>query len=400
MIGESILTVDGAFWKQGNLLTDEGWRVDADEIPLAVGRALNWQNQSAVLGRQQSSHKSWGIIGESNQIQQVFDIVEKVADSDSTVLIVGETGTGKELVVKAIHRHSRRCGKPMVAVNCGAIPEELLESELFGHEKGAFTNAVRTRMGRFELANGGTIFLDEVGDMSPKLQVKILRVLQERKFERVGGVKSIKTDVRVVAATNQDLERKVALGEFREDLFYRLNVIPIQVPPLRMRRSDIPLLINHFLRWFNETKGKDIKEITPEARDMLGRYRWPGNVRELENLMERLVILVGKGRITVQDLPDKIQFMPTDLFKATLPLPQGERPFKMEVPDEGLSFDLMMNEFGKRLILEALNKTGWVKKKAAQLLGLNRTTLIEKMKRMNLDGIQTKVKTMTSSTYI
>jgi two-component system response regulator PilR (NtrC family) len=288
-------------------------------------------------------------------------------------LILGESGTGKELVAKAIHYNSYRRERPFIPVNCAAIPSELLESELFGHEKGAFTNAIRTRIGRFELANGGTVFLDEIGDMNPLLQSKLLRVLQERQFERIGGIKTIKTDIRVIAATHQDLKQAVQQKRFLEDLYYRLNVIPFRIPPLRERKSDIPLLAHHFLDYFNRSKKKGIKSFSDEAMEFLMRYDWPGNVRELENTVERVVILVDQDIITPQELPEK--------FHA---LPEPEPSQKMEIPEEGISLDTAVNEFERNLILQALMKTGWVKNKAARLLNLNRTTLIEKIKRQNL----------------
>ena len=246
------------------------------------------------------------LVGASEPIQQVMEFVRKVADSDSTVMIQGESGTGKELVARMLHFNSLRKDRPLVPVNCGAIPENLLESELFGHEKGAFTGATHARMGRFELANGGTIFLDEIGEMSLPLQVKLLRVLQEREFERVGGNRTIHVDVRIVAATNQDLETLVEEKRFRKDLFYRLNVIPIVIPPLRERRSDIPLLIDHFLTRFNQTKHTEISNLAPDALHLLTEYDWPGNIRELENMIERLVVLKKRGVLSIGDLPDKI----------------------------------------------------------------------------------------------
>ncbi|HEU5091445.1 MAG TPA: sigma-54 dependent transcriptional regulator, partial [Nitrospira sp.] len=246
------------------------------------------------------------LVGASEPIQQVMEFVRKVADSDSTVMIQGESGTGKELVARMLHFNSLRKDRPLVPVNCGAIPENLLESELFGHEKGAFTGATHARMGRFELANGGTIFLDEIGEMSLPLQVKLLRVLQEREFERVGGNRTIHVDVRIVAATNQDLETLVEEKRFRKDLFYRLNVIPIVIPPLRERRSDIPLLIDHFLTRFNQTKHTEISSLAPDALHLLTEYDWPGNIRELENMIERLVVLKKRGVLSIGDLPEKI----------------------------------------------------------------------------------------------
>ncbi len=247
-----------------------------------------------------------GIIGQSTTLAEVFRVLGKVAPTDSTVLVTGESGTGKELLVRALHANSKRADKPFVPINCGAIPKELLESELFGHEKGAFTHAIRSRPGRFELADGGTIFLDEIGEMDLALQVKILRVLQEKEIERVGGSGSKKVDVRVVAATNRDLEKEVTAGRFREDLYYRLNVIPLHLPPLRDRGSDVMLLANHFLEQFCRKKGRPVLELAPDTRKILAAYNWPGNVRELVNFMERLSILVDGEIIHPSDLPDKI----------------------------------------------------------------------------------------------
>lgn len=318
-------------------------------------------------------YKFENIIGDSEKMQRVFETIEKVADTESTILILGESGTGKELIAKAIHYNSYRREGPFVPVNCAAIPSELLESELFGHEKGAFTNAIRTRIGRFELANGGTLFLDEIGDMSPNLQSKLLRVLQERQFDRIGGMKTIKIDIRVIAATHQNLKKGVEEGKFREDLYYRLNVIPIEIPPLRERKSDIPLLAHHFLSQFKKNKKLKIQGINGEALGRLMQYHFPGNVRELENMIERIVILSNNEIITLDDLPEKLQS-----------LPETTGPIPIEIPEDGISLDTAVSEFERTLILQALNKTGWVKNKAAQLLNLNRTTLIEKIKRQNL----------------
>lgn len=315
------------------------------------------------------------IRGSSPEIEIVREIIRKVADTDTTALILGESGTGKELVAKALHYGSSRANKPFVPINCGAIPEELLESELFGHEKGSFTGAIATKIGRFEAANHGTVFLDEIGDMSPGLQVKILRVLQEMEFERVGGRNTIKVDVRVVAATNQDLDLAVEEKRFREDLFYRLNVIPITLPPLRQRTEDIPLLVMEFLDRISNRKGKLISGVAPEAMSMLGSYDWPGNIRELENLIERIVVLKDKDSvITPQDLPDKIRRR------------QQVRTGRNEVdlPPEGLDFNEAVNNFERDLIISALGMVNGVKKQAAEYLKLNRTTLIEKMKRMGI----------------
>ncbi len=348
-----------------------------EEIMLVIQRALEHRKlalENEMLRRQlKRKYKFDNIIGDSESMEEVFRLVEKIANTDSTVLIYGESGTGKELIARAIHFNSDRRERPLIPVNCGAIPEELLESELFGHEQGAFTGATRTRIGRFELGNGGTIFLDEIGDMSPALQVKVLRVLQEHEFERVGGMKTIKVDIRVIAATNKDLERNVAEGKFREDLFYRLNVIPIQLPPLRERRSDIPLLVNHFVEMYNEKNRHNVSGVTPEAMDLLMNYDWPGNVRELENMIERIVILKGEGTTEPGDLSEKV-------------LASNSRSVhpRIQIPENGISFNTAVTEFERELILQALNRTNWVKNKAAKLLNLNRTTLVEKMKKINL----------------
>lgn len=313
------------------------------------------------------------IIGASEQIQKVFKLIDKIADVDSTIIIYGESGTGKELIARAVHTRSYRSKQPLIPVNCGAIPEELLESELFGHEKGSFTSAYKMRVGRFEMANGGTIFLDEIGDMSPNLQVKILRVLQEHEFDRVGGVQPIKADIRVIAATHRDLEKAVAEGKFREDLYYRLNVIPIHIPPLRERKSDIPRLVSHFIEKFNKEKDKAITGIAENALDCFMKNDWPGNVRELQNIMERLVILKGSGLIEVDDLPDK-------LLHTAKTVETGPVCF----PSDGTTFNTMVTNFEKQLILDALHKSNGVKNKAAKMLNMNRTTLVEKMKKLEI----------------
>jgi transcriptional regulator with GAF, ATPase, and Fis domain len=314
------------------------------------------------------------MIGYSDGMKKIFDTIEKVASSDSTIMIYGESGTGKELVARAIHFNSERNNSPLVAVNCGAIPEELLESELFGHEKGAFTGAIRTRIGRFELANGGSIFLDEIGDMSPALQVKVLRVLQEKQFERIGGVKTLQVDVRIIAATNQDLEKAIAEKRFREDLFYRINVIPIHLPPLRERRVDIPILANHFLRKFNKLKRKTVERIAPEVMEYLLRYSWPGNVRELENLIEMIVVLKEDGDIEFTDLPDKIVMLP----------PTGNLTNGIEITDQGINYNDLVDQLERDLLASALEKAGGAKNRAAKLLNLNRTTFVEKLRRFKI----------------
>jgi DNA-binding NtrC family response regulator len=353
--------------------------VDPQELRLVVARALEHRRlKRENLQLKKQLHKRYGfanIVGNSEAITQVFELIKKVADTDSTVLILGESGTGKELINRAIHYNSLRREGPLIPVNCAAIPEELLESELFGHERGAFTHAVRTRIGRFEQASGGTIFLDEIADMSPSLQVKILRVLQDRSFERIGGVKTIKVDIRVIAATNQNLEEMVRQGRFREDLYYRLNVIPIRVPPLRERVSDIPLLVQHFLHEFSRKKKKPIKRLGSEAMDLLMSYPWPGNIRELENLVERLVILSEGEEIQVSELPDRFRAKPAVSSIKT-----------QEIPEQGIHLTIAVQEFERDLILKALDKSNWVKSRAAQLLHLNRTTLLEKMKKQNIQA--------------
>lgn len=313
------------------------------------------------------------IIGESDKMLALFELIEKVANSDSTVLLQGESGTGKELVARAIHDLSNRRNKNFVPVNCAAIPDELLESELFGHVKGSFTGAIATRIGRFEMADKGTLFLDEIGDMKPSLQVKLLRVLQNRELEPVGSTTSKKIDVRIIAATNQNLEKLVATREFREDLFYRISVIPIILPPLRERKGDMPLLINSFLERFSINKHQKVKGMDHATLNLLRNYDWPGNVRELENLVERLVILKGSGTITVNDLPEKYRGRKASHTQDAITL-----------PDNGFCLNSAVEEFENQLILQALEKTSGNKKEAAVLLNLKRTTLIEKLKKKKL----------------
>ncbi|WP_408999325.1 sigma-54-dependent transcriptional regulator [Syntrophus buswellii] len=351
-----------------------------DLVKLTVSRALSFaslQEENVTLRDNLREKYDFGkMLGYSECIKTIFDTIEKVAKSDSTVIIYGESGTGKELVARAIHFNSDRKNFPLIPVNCGAIPEELLESELFGHEKGAFTGAIRNRLGRFELAQGGTIFLDEIGDMSPSLQVKLLRVIQEKQFERIGGVKTINADVRIIAATNQDLELAVAEKRFREDLYYRINVIPIHLPALRERGPDIAILANHFLQKFAQTKKKDVSSISPEAIACLLHYPWPGNVRELENLIEMLVVLKDGNEIVLEDLPLKIR-----QFKK-----EAQSIGSIQIPEDGIDFNELVNQFEKDILLNALEKSSGVKNRAAKLLNLNRTTLVEKLKRLNISS--------------
>ncbi len=318
------------------------------------------------------------IIGDSPAMQELFSLIEKVSNTDTTVLIQGESGTGKELIAQALHYNSNREKARFIPVNCGAIPAELLESELFGHEKGAFTNAYRARPGRFEMADSGTVFLDEIGDMGPMLQVKLLRVLQEKQFERIGGTTTIHSDFRVIAATNQNLEEEVRQGKFREDLYYRLTVIPIEVPPLRNRQRDIEDLIDHFIKKFNESKNGQIKGVDDNALDYLLRYLWPGNVRELENLIERMVILAAGDVIRVGDLPDHVREWAADESR------QEVQPGGREIPESGFVLQEAVAEYENNLIIRALEQTDWVKNRAAKLLNVNRTTLLEKMKRAGI----------------
>jgi transcriptional regulator with PAS, ATPase and Fis domain len=363
---------------------------------------------NSTQGCVQSSTESFasvgGIIGQSPAIQRVFEAIKKVADTDSTVLISGESGTGKELVARAIHQLSSRTKGPLIPVNCGAIPAELLESELFGHVKGAFTGAISNRQGRFELAQTGSIFLDEIGDMPSMLQVKLLRVLQEKQFEPVGGMKAIPADVRIIAATNKDLEEGVKSKTFREDLFYRLNVIPIHIPALRERRSDIPALVEYFSAKFNREKKRSVRFDNPEVTDLFLRYDWPGNVRELENLIERLVVFCGDGQVQLKDLPSKIfervelaQGQPgmqgkfgfatntlAQLGAGDLSLAGGYSFPRIMIPDEGVDLREIINAFENDLLLQALSRTRGNKNKASELLKMNRTTLVEKLKKKNL----------------
>jgi DNA-binding NtrC family response regulator len=308
----------------------------------------------------QERHRIEGIIGESGQMLEVLSLVRRVASSEATVLIRGESGTGKELIAKAIHFASPRASGPLVKVNCAALPEALLESELFGHEKGAFTGAIGSRQGRFELANGGTIFLDEIGDLSLHLQAKLLRVLQEREFEKVGSSRPVQVNVRILAASHRPLEDLIKAGQLREDLYYRLNVVTIIIPPLRERRSDLSLLINHFLRHYAEKNGKTIRGLTPEGRDILLRYDYPGNVRELENIIERAVVLTRDDVIGSSDLPLTVQDPEVD----------GDRETNLTVAVEGLE---------RHMIREALARSDGVQTHAAELLGISERALRYKL---------------------
>ncbi len=338
------------------------------------------------------------LIGESAAIKQIYGVVEKVANTPSTVLITGESGTGKELIARALHENSSRHGGPFIKINCAAIPKTLMESELFGYDKGAFTGAVGAKPGRFELAHGGTLFLDEIGEIPVEMQVKLLRVLQESEFERVGGIKTIKVDVRLVTATNRDLLQEIGAGTFREDLFYRLNVVPIHIPPLRERREDIPLLVDHFIAKFNERLRKQIEGIDLEAIEHLTAHPWPGNIRELENLMERTVLFCEGPQIHVSDLPPEISHLvPVSLPQAQLAQAPGAASAPGE--DSGRSAAMTPDLVGsslkeavraqterveRELIQRALDETGGNVTQAARKLKISRKSLQTKMKEFGL----------------
>ncbi|MFO0775867.1 MAG: sigma-54 dependent transcriptional regulator [Nitrospiraceae bacterium] len=355
---------------------------DMSALVAAVRRVLDSRRKAAHTEAPAAASRAAadepGLVGVSAAMRTVLEFVRKVADSDSTVLITGESGTGKEVLARALHAHSRRARGPWVPVNCGAIPEALLESELFGHERGAFTGAQQARAGRFEMAHGGTLFLDEIGEMPLALQVKLLRALQERSFERVGGTRAIKVDVRIVAATNADLEAAVKAGRFRKDLYYRLQVIPVEVPPLRQRRDDIPVLIQHFIQQLNARKAAAVAGIDAPAMARLCQHDWPGNVRELENLIERLVVLKRDGTIAMEDLPERLQ-------AARLAEPSAAA-LPTTLTQQGIDLMSALEQYENQLIIEALNQAGGVTSKAARLLRLNRTTLVEKLKRKKLDA--------------
>jgi len=359
----------GAFWfieKNYERISSLGPLLEK-ALELRQLRASNRRLQRQL----ESNYGFENLVGRSESLRRTLDVVQKVADTDATVLIRGESGTGKDLVARALHFNSRRSEQPFVAVNCGAIPEQLLESELFGHVRGAFTGALRDRVGRFASANGGTLFLDEIGDMSPTLQIKLLRVLQERAFEPVGSNKTERVDVRILAATNQDLERKIANREFREDLYFRLAVIPIQVPPLRERLEDVPLLVAHFLERMR-SRYPEVKGMTTPALQRLALCEWPGNVRQLQALVERVVILKGSGWIDEADLPSEVSALP------------APRP-ATALPPGGVDLQELVAELERDLIGAALEATGWNKNRAAQLLGLKRTTLVEKIRSRNIE---------------
>jgi len=345
-------------------------RAKNEEIKMVIRSALDMhrvKSENVFLKKQLKKKDEFKeIIGKSEEIQGVFKLVNKVADTDSTILISGESGTGKELIAKAIHYRSGRASAPFVSINCGALPENLLESELFGHVKGSFTGAIRDKDGMFKVASGGTFFLDEVGETTLAIQVKLLRVLQEREIIPVGGTAPIKVDVRLIAATNADLEKAVKEERFRADLYYRLNVIPVVIPPLRDRRDDIPLLVDHFLHIASERAGRR-KAITKQAMELLTNYDWPGNVRELENIVERACILQEGDEILVEDLPEKVRHHSQERRKVVMQETQ-----------------VTLDELEKEYLVSVLEETGWQKKKASQILGINASTLYRKIQRYGL----------------
>jgi two-component system, NtrC family, response regulator AtoC len=347
--------------------------INLDELELVIQRGLDGRRlRTENVALRSQLDKKFGmenIIGASPAMQQVFEIVQQVAPTRATVLITGETGTGKELIAHALHNLSPRKNGPFVAVHAAALPSTLLESELFGHEKGAFTGAVERRIGRFEMADGGTLFLDEVGEIEPAMQVKLLRVLEERRFERVGGTKTIESDVRLVAATNKDLKKLVNEGKFRDDLFYRLSVVSVALPPLRERREDIALLVHAFLEQCSRENNKPVREITQEALNVLMAYDWPGNVRELRNMIEQMVVLSRAERLTLRDVPAAIR--------------GGADLTKISVVRAGMTVE----QAERQLIVQALKEMAGNRTKAAQKIGISRRTLHRKLKKYGLETL-------------
>jgi len=356
---------------------------DNDELRIVIRRVLEkrrLEQKVRLLEEQlQKQETQFGeMIGNSTEMREVFSLIRKVSASDATVLIYGESGTGKDLVASAIHRESPRADKPFIRVNCAAIPETLLESELFGYERGAFTGAYTKKQGKFEAAQHGTIFLDEIGDMSLPLQAKVLRILEQREFERLGSTESIKVDVRIIAATNKDLRNAVKEGKFREDLYFRINVVPIYLPPLRVRKNDIPLLVEHFIRRYNQRLSKTIKGVTRDVMELLMNYPWPGNVRELENVVQRAMIVAQGDFITAECLPS--QFMTPPVWSGNLD-PKLFNDFTEPLPDK---LQRVAEQLEKLLIKEALEKANFRRQKAAELLGISRKSLHNKMVKYKL----------------
>jgi nitrogen regulation protein NR(I) len=364
---------------------------DQDDVRTIVRKALRTQDLSSAEASRSSPGPEggrYGIIGQSPGLLELYAVLDRVADTPTTVLITGESGTGKELVARALHENSSRSDKPFIKVNCAAIPRDLMESELFGYERGAFTGAVASKPGRFELASGGTLFLDEIGSIPVEMQVKLLRALQESEFERVGGVKTIRVDVRLVAATNSDLKKEIAAGAFREDLYYRLNVVPIRLPALRERREDIPLLVQHFVRKFDERLKKSVLGPEPEALEILSNHPWPGNIRELENVIERAVLFCDGTSLRAADLPSELQQTPdpppvTPTAARTPAQPAAEGG---EAPSDGQKEKVKaaMTRLERELIVKALEQTGGNVTHAARLLKISRKGLQLKMKELGL----------------
>jgi two-component system response regulator AtoC len=354
-----------------------------DEMEVVIRRALEKraliEEVSELRERLDHRFEFSNIVGANGTLKPIFDILRRVIPTDTTVLILGESGTGKELIAEAIHRHSRRKDKPFIKLNCAAIPEDLLESELFGHEKGAFTGAVGQKLGRFELAHQGTILLDEIGDMSLHTQAKILRVLQERQFERVGGTKTVHVDVRILASTNKDLSKAVRDERFREDLFFRLNVVPILLPPLRERRAEIADFVSFFLEEINERLERKIEGVNYECLQRLMQYDWPGNVRELKNCLERAAILTDGATIPAESLPVQMRGQ----YQAS-PAPRSTESSGHMTP-EGISLDEKVGEFEKGIIIEALQKSHFVQASAAKLLGITERSIWHKVKKYSIN---------------
>jgi len=357
---------------------------DKDELQLVLHKATATAKLRVSEPEEDSSNR-WGLIGKSERLDEVFRTIEKVAATPTTVLITGESGTGKELVAAAIHNHSERKDKPFIRINCAAIPRELIESELFGYEKGAFTGAVGSKPGRFELAHEGTLFLDEIGEIPVEMQVKLLRALQESEFERVGGVTTTRVDVRLIAATNRRLDKEIETGRFREDLYYRLNVVPIDLPPLRDRTDDIPSLVDHFLNKYNNrlNKSERVESLTEEALARLMTYHWPGNIRELENVVERAVLFAEDGQITTDELPDPLRSTPPPSTEKT-PNPAIEAQHQAPVGPLKEIVKQHTETLEKDLISRALDETSGNVTKAAQKLSISRKSLQNKMKELKL----------------
>jgi DNA-binding NtrC family response regulator len=339
--------------------------IQLEELELRVGKALADRAKDSEIKRLRSElqdrYSFSNMIGKARNMEQVFDLIDTVADSRATVLVTGESGTGKELVARALHYNSPRRNAPFIRLNCAALPKELMESELFGHEKGAFTGAIKQTRGRFEMADGGTLLLDEISEIDPALQAKLLRVLQEREFERIGSTQTIKVDVRIIATTNRDLQKEVEAGHFREDLYYRLNVIEIHLPPLRERKEDVPALVRHFIAKYNADNNKHVEAIDEAALEVLGQYDWPGNIRELENYIERAVVVSGNSILSLEDFPQKL-----------VSGPRGH-------DQDGIRAGLTVDEMERRLIMKTLEACKGNRTEAATMLGISTRTLRNKL---------------------